>query len=63
MEGHFIFQKHIHAAVLFFKSLHGMTKCQLDTVLAHFIVDERSHIGIKGIHKLFRTLDDGNIHP
>ena len=26
-------------------------------------MDERSHIGIKGIHKLFWTLDNGDIHP
>ena len=63
MERLFVFQQHIHAAVPFLKPFYGMTKCQLYTVLAHFIMDERSHIGIKGIHKLFWTLDNGDIHP
>ena len=38
-----------------------MTQCQLNTVLAHFIVYKSSHIGIKGIHKLFWTLDNGDL--
>lgn len=39
-----------------------MTQCQLNTVLAHFIVYKSSYIGIKGIHKLFWTLDNGDLH-
>ena len=62
MEGLLIFQQHIHAAVSFLEPLHRMSQRQLDTVPAHFIVDERSHIRVKGIHKLFRTLNNGDLH-
>ena len=34
----------------------------LRTVLAHFIVYKSSYIGIKGIHKLFWTLDNCDLH-
>ena len=62
MERLFVFQQHIHAAAHFRKPFHGMTQCQLNTVLAHFIVYKSSHIGIKRIHKLFWTLDNGDLH-
>ena len=62
MDGRLIFQQHIQTTVTFRKALHAVTQCQLHTMLAHFGVDERSHIRIKGVHQLLGSLDDGHIH-
>ena len=62
MERGVVFQQYIHAAISFFKSFHGISQRQLDAVFAHFAVDHGSHIGVKGIHQLLGTLDNGHIH-
>ena len=62
MDSWLIFQQHIDTTVFLFKALHTIAKCQFYTVLANLAVDKGSHICIKGIHQLFRPLDDGHIH-
>lgn len=39
-----------------------MPQKEIYSVTAHFIVDKRRHIRIKGIHKLFWALDNRNLH-
>ena len=62
MERGVVLQQHIHAAVLFLKSLHGIAECQLHAVLTHLRVDKGCHIRVKGVHQLLRALDDGDFH-
>ena len=60
----FVFQQHIHAAVPFAQTLPRYDpSASFTPCLRISCVDESSHIGIKGIHKLFWTLDNGDIHP
>ena len=63
MEGRFVFQKHIHAKLLFRKALHRVAQSQFHAVLSYLTMDESGHVRIKGVHQLLGPLDDGDIHP
>ena len=63
MDGCAVLQQHIHAPVTLGKSFHAVSQRQLYPVLADFAVNKGCHIGIKGVHQLFGSLDDGHIQP
>ena len=63
VEGRSVLQQHVHAAAVFRKPFHGTAQGQLDPMPAHFGVDECGHIRVKGIHQLFGTLDNRDLHP
>ena len=53
--------KNINTAVLFFEALNSMPQGKADPVGFGLVVDEGGHIGVKGIHQLFRPLDNGHL--
>ena len=62
MERCIVLQQYINSVSVFFKSFYRISQRQLYAVFSDFRVDERSHVGIKGIHQLLGALDNRHIH-
>ena len=57
-----VFKQYVHPAVFFLETFYSISEGQLYAVPFYLAVDKGSHIGVKRIHQLSRTLDDGDVH-
>ena len=58
----FVLQQYLHAIIFFQESLHSISQHKPHAMLSHFAMNHSRHIRIKGPHKLFRTLDNSDVH-